>query len=402
MSIINGFIPLPNWYITRGFTLKLTHRERVLYFTIGVEIFRFPESRETMSKEMTTRGLQAITGINHSHIARILNKFQRMGIIAVQKSFIKGLSSIVTVISLDKLGAEIATDNKKLVAEKATEVKKSGAKIATYPKNLNSKKDLKKDDSDSSFKNIKQAIEEKPMENSLNSLPDTKSFLASSEDSNLNKPALNLLPAGLVSSNTGKGEFSPLGSVLSAVPIPDTNKTCSSSKEVHNVYPPVKGLDKTYTLSDKAIIEGKAILQERGFTSPQIQAITQRITDSIRKHTPKKPDNYFLTAVKNEKIKPAVTGSSALASRQIPPAPGAMVQVQKNSFTETVNRWKEEKKKDSPEETIKKLMALRPDDLYRVILDVDNSPAGKFVSLPEIKASLYIAEFKKRFPEVKV
>jgi len=47
-------------------------------------------------------------------------------------------------------------------------------------------------------------------------------------------------------------------------------------------------------------------------------------------------------------------------------------------------------------------MDLRPDDLYRVILDVDNSPAGKFVSLPKIKASLYIAEFKKRFPEVTV
>jgi len=51
MSIINGFIPLPNWYITREFTLKLTHRERVLYFTIGVEVFRFPESRETMSRK---------------------------------------------------------------------------------------------------------------------------------------------------------------------------------------------------------------------------------------------------------------------------------------------------------------------------------------------------------------
>ncbi len=376
MSIINGFIPLPNWYITRGFTLKLTHRERVLYFTIGVEIFRFPESRETMSKEMTTRGLQAITGINHSHIARILNKFQRMGIIAVQKSFIKGLSSIVTVISLDKLGAEIATDNKKLVAEKATEVKKSGAKIATYPKNLNSKKDLKKDDSDSSFKNIEQAIEEKPMENSLNSLPDTKSFLASSELSNSEKPVINSLCPPAPTSNVG---FSSLASVL-----PGVTKI------------------QAPTPSDKAIIEGKAILQEKGFTAPQIQAITQRITDSIRKHTPKKPDNYFLTAIKNEKLKPASIGSTAPASRQIPPAPGAMVQVQKNSFTETVNRWEEEKKKDSPEETIKKLMALRPDDLYRVILDVDNSPAGKFVSLPEIKASLYIAEFKKRFPEVTV
>ena len=375
MSIINGFIPLPNWYITRGFTLKLTHRERVLYFTIGVEIFRFPESRETMSKEMTTRGLQAITGINHSHIARILNKFQRMGIIAVQKSFIKGLSSIVTVISLDKLGAEIATDNKKLVAKKATEVKKSGAKKATYPKNLNLKKDLQENDPDSSL-NLTQAIEEKPMENSLDSLPDIQTSYISSELSNSEKPVINSLCSSAPTSNVG---FSSLASVL-----PGVTKI------------------QAPTPSDKAIIEGKAILQEKGFTAPQVQAITQRITDSIRKHTPKRPDSYFLTAIKNEKIKTVPTGSSAPASQQIPPGTGAMVQVQKNSFTETVNRWQEEKKKDSPEETIKKLMNVSPDELYRVILDVDNSPAGKFVSLPEIKASLYIAEFKKRYPDVKV
>ena len=375
MSIINGFIPLPNWYITRGFTLKLTHRERVLYFTIGVEIFRFPESRETMSKEMTTRGLQAITGINHSHIARILNKFQRMGIIAVQKSFIKGLSSIVTVISLDKLGAEIATDNKKLVAKKATEVKKSGAKKATYPKNLNLKKDLQENDPDSSL-NLTQAIEEKPMENSLDSLPDIQTSYISSELSNSEKPVINSLCSSAPTSNVG---FSSLASVL-----PGVTKI------------------QAPTPSDKAIIEGKAILQEKGFTAPQIQAITQRITDSIRKHTPKRPDSYFLTAIKNEKIKTVPTGSSAPASQQIPPGTGAMVQVQKNSFTETVNKWEEEKKKDSPEETIKKLMNVSPDELYRVILDVDSSPTGKFVSLPEIKASLYIAEFKKRYPDVKV
>ena len=149
MSIINGFIPLPNWYITRGFTLKLTHRERVLYFTIGVEIFRFPESRETMSKEMTTRGLQAITGINHSHVAKILNKFQRMGLIAFQKSFTKGISSTVAILVPDfnKTGNEIATRDKKL-----------GYEIATSPINLSIKEDLKKDDSDSSL-NIEQAIE---------------------------------------------------------------------------------------------------------------------------------------------------------------------------------------------------------------------------------------------------
>ncbi len=161
--------------------------------------------------------------------------------------------------------------------------------------------------------------------------------------------------------------------------------------------PIVQALDtsKVTAPSDNALTEGKKLLQEKRFTASQIQAITQRITDSMKRHTPKRPDLYFLTAVKNEKIKTTFTGSPALAT-------GAMVQVQKNSFTETVNRWEEEKKKDSPEETIKKLMALMPDELYRVILDVDKSPAGKFISLPEIKASLYIAEFKKRFPEVTI
>ncbi|HNR65869.1 MAG TPA: hypothetical protein PKJ95_06225, partial [Atribacterota bacterium] len=205
-----------------------------------------------------------------------------------------------------------------------------------------------------------------------------------------------------------KVEFSSLASVLPAVisaPSPQQNLTAPIGAPV--TAPPTAGIKP-------AIIEkGKAILQEKGFTAPQIQAITQRITDSIRKHLPKKPDSYFLTAVKNEKIKTSVTippalgnnttGSPDPQARQIPPAPiGAMVQVQNNSFTETVNRWEQEKKKDSPEETIKKLMELSPDDLYRVILDVDNSPASKFISLPEIKASLYIAEFKKRHPEVKV
>jgi len=382
MSIINGFIPLPNWYITRGFTLKLTHRERVLYFTIGVEVFRFPESRETMSKEMTTRGLQAITGINHSHIAKILNKFQRMGLIAFQKSFTKGISSTVAILAPDfnKTGNEIATGDEKL-----------GYETATNLINLSIKEDLKKDDRDSSL-NIKQSIEEKPMENPLNCISNMCSVLISSKESNLNNHVINLLsPAGLVPSNAGNKEFSPLGNILSAVPIPDTNKTCSSLKDVDNIR----------SLSEKAISTGKTLLLQKGFSSSEIQNITDRITASMIGKDIKSKDKYFIACCNKETRKGSSPASSVHKSTGAALSQGtAPVQVQKNSFTETVNRWEEEKKKDSPEETIKKLMALRPDDLYRVILDVDNSPAGKFISLPEIKASLYVAEFKKRYPEI--
>ncbi|MEQ8192772.1 MAG: hypothetical protein ABRQ39_32720 [Candidatus Eremiobacterota bacterium] len=376
MSILNGFIPLPNWYITRGFTLKLTHRERVLYFTIGVEVFRFPESRETMSKEMTTRGLQAITGINHSHIAKILNKFQRMGLIAFQKSFTKGISSTVAILAPDfnKTGNEIATGDEKL-----------GYETATNLINLSIKEDLKKDDIDSSL-NIKQSIEEKPMENPLNCISNMCSVLISSKESNLNNHVINLLsPAGLVPSNAGNKEFSPLGSILSAVPIPDTNKTCSSLKDVDNIR----------SLSEKAISTGKILLLQKGFSSSEIQNITDRITASMIGKDIKSKDKYFIACCNKETRKGSSPASSVHKSTS-----AALPVQKKTSFIETVNKWEEENKKDSPVNILKKLMELSPDDLYRVILDVDTSPAGKFVSLPEIKASLYIGEFKKRYPDI--
>jgi DNA-binding transcriptional regulator GbsR (MarR family) len=399
MNLMNGFTPLPNWFISSATNSNLTNREFKLYHTIGIEIFRFPESREIMNKEMSTRFLQSLTGINHSNVSRILKKFERRGLIRIIKSHVKGQGSFIYLIPP---GAIETPDH---VVKETPECKKSGVTITTNPINLSIKKDLQEEDLDSFFNSQEdQAIEENPMENSLNSSPDTKSSCISSEDSNLNNTAINSLSPRPGASATGKNEFTALGSVLPAlISAPSSQQIPPAPIGAPVTAPPFAGLKP-------AIVEkGKTILQEKGFTAQQVQAITQRITDSIIKNKPIKPEGYFITAIKNEKIKTTVTSkntstcSTAPFSRQIPPGTGtgAPVKVQKNSFTETVNRWEEEKKKDiSPEVVIKKLMALRPDDLYRVILHVDNSPAGKFISLPEIKASLYIAEFKKRFPEV--
>lgn len=331
--------------------------------TIADEVFLFEDTRLTLTKELSTRYIASKTGICQPNVVRVINRLEKKNFIRSIKSHVKGEGSLITII-LDSISI---SDKMPLDIKNISSNKTSDSTLLSNQENLSKKKDHQESDSDSSL-NIKQAIKEKPQKPSLDSLPGTKSFLTSSKESNSEKPVINSLCPPAPTSNVG---FSSLASVL-----PDVTKIQSPAP------------------SEKAIIEGKAILQEKGFTAPQIQAITQRITDSIRKHTPKRPDNYFLTAVKNEKLK------TAPASRQIPPAPGAMVQVQKNSFTDTVNRWEEEKTKDSPEDTLKKLMALRPDELYKVILDVDSSPAGKFVSLPEIKASLYIAEFKKRYPEI--
>ena len=370
MSINYQFSPVVFSFKNR-MRAELKGNQYKIMDTIADEVFLFEDTRLTLTKELSTRYIASKTGICQPNVARAINRLEKKNFIRSIKSHVKGEGSLITII----LDSTSISNKGTLDIKNISDNKKSDSTLLSNQENLSRKKDLKKGDPDSSL-NIEQAIEENPQEPSLDSLPDMKSFLTSSKESNSNNPTVNLPCPPALTSNVG---FSSLGSVL-----PDVTKIKSPAP------------------SDKAIIEGKAILQEKGFTAPQIQAITQRITDSIRKHTPKRPDSYFLTAVKNEKIKIASTGSPAPSSRQIPPAPGAMVQVQKNSFTETINRWEEEKNKDSPEETIKKLMELSPDDLYRVILDVDSSPAGKFVSLPKIKASLYIAEFKKRYPDVKV
>jgi len=364
--------------------------------TIADEVFLFQDTRLTLTKELSTRYLAGKTGICQPNIVRAVNKLEKKNFIRSIKSHVKGEGSLITII----LDSTSISDNLPSDSTLISNQEKSDSTLLSNQENLSIKDHQESDFSDSSLK-FEQEKENQPEKKTLKTSPCCSSPVtvnqASIEVNSQNMPAINLLCPGATA--TGKSEFTALASVLPAV-------ISAPSGPMVPAPVPQKDLSFTDTLSDKAIIEGKRQLEEKGFTSEQIQSITQRITDSMMKYNPNKPENYFIGACKKEKFKTAPTGSPAPFSQQIPPGTGtgAMVQVQKrNSFTETVNRWEEEKKNDiSPEVVIKKLMALRPDDLYRVILHVDNSPAGKFISLPEIKASLYIAEFKKRFPEVTI
>jgi hypothetical protein len=302
-----------------------------------------------------------------------------MGIIAVQKSFIKGLSSIVTVISFDKLGAGIATDNKKLVAKKATEVKKSGAKKATYPINLNSKEDLQEDDPDSLLK-IDQAIEKKPMKNSLNSLPDILSLYTSSKESNSNNSVINVLPAGPTA--TGNNKFTALGNILAAASV----------------------VTAPAVLSKKAISLGRSILLKKGFSSSEVQLITDRITASMTGKDIKSKDKYFLAACNKE-----VRKGSSLAGSVHKSTGGALV-VRDLQVKAKAAAAVEEKQAPPAVEVIERIKTIAPTELFEVIMTVDSDEktqkALRFFSSDivkkEILASHYLAAFKKEFPEIKI
>jgi len=258
------------------------------------------------------------------------------------------------------------------------------AKKATYPINQYKKKYQESifDSSDSSLNiEIEQSIKEKPTT--------TNPSLNSIEVKQDKQVAINLLCPGGGATATGNNEFTALGAILPAIENITAPPVPIVPDPVSQVAAP------SMIISPSVIEEGKKVLSLKGFGPEEVKTIVNRMTGSMSGKDINNLNGYFISACNNE----VKRSNNSVGSVHKVTAAAIPVQ-KKNTFTETVNRWEEEKKKDSPEETIKKLMALRPDDLYRVILHVDNSPASKFISLPEIKASLYVAEFKKRYPEI--
>jgi hypothetical protein len=403
MNIINGHVPLPNSFVARAINEKLTHREFRLYIIIGTEIYRFPETRSTLSKELSSRYLQSLTGIHHSHITRMMNKFEKKGLLKIVKSHIKGTGSLVILVLPDNniAGAVIAPDKSKLAATIAPDESKSGATIAPNPINL-SKKDHQESDLTDSNINIdqkeKKQPERKDIETSLNSSSSIKDRLISSKKSNLNMPAVNLLcPAG----EAGNSDFSALGSVLANV-IPNNTHT----------FPEQSSSTPVTVISIPVINKGKEILQSKGFNASNIQAITERIINGIKKNSPEKPVPYFIAACNNEKIKTTSEFVTSSTVMQVSPVVRPSIASGAPSVEKTrryVNEfWKEERDSITTEEVLIKLTKTCPDKLNTVITNVTNDKKIQiglsFMGEGEAKklalGSIILAEFKKAYPGI--
>jgi len=403
MNIINGHVPLPNSFVARAINEKLTHREFRLYIIIGTEIYRFPETRSTLSKELSSRYLQSLTGIHHSHITRMMNKFEKKGLLKIVKSHIKGTGSLVILVLPDNniAGAVIAPNKSKLAATIAPDESKSGATIAPNPINL-SKKDHQESDLTDSNINIdqkeKKQPERKDIETSLNSSSSIKDRFISSKKSNLNMPAVNLLcPAG----EAGNSDFSALGSVLANV-IPNNTHT----------FPEQSSSTPATVISIPVINKGKEILQSKGFNASNIQAITERIINGIKKNSPEKPVPYFIAACNNEKIKTTSEFVTSSTVTQVSPVVRPSIASGAPSVEKTrryVNEfWKEERDSITTEEVLIKLTKTCPDKLNTVITNVTNDKKIQrglsFMGEGEAKklalGSIILAEFKKAYPGI--
>jgi len=394
MSISKGFIQLPNNFMSKVQEENLTHREFRLYLTIGTEIFRFPETRLTLSKELSSRFLQGLTGIHHSHVTRILKKFEKRGLIRIVKSHVRGQgSSIYLILPESPIGATIAPGHGATVA---CEDKKAGATIAPNPINQFKKDHQESEDSDSSLNSqeVNQAIEENPQETPLDSSSDTKSFLTRFEESNLNKPVINVLPAGPTA--TGKSDFAVLGSVLTAPsPVPMVYATLPQDTKIA---PPIM------SVSYSAIEEGKDLLLKKGFSHAEVTIIINRIASAMAGNDNiKSKDKYFIAACNKE-----VRKGNSPAGSSVHKSTGGALAVRDIQVKVKTDPIVEEKQAPPAAEVLEKIKLTAPMELYEVIMSVDNDKniqkALQFFSSDivkkEVLASHYVAAFKKKYPEL--
>jgi len=230
---------------------------------------------------------------------------------------------------------------------------------------------------------------------------------------------MNLLcPGGGVASTD---EFSSIGSVIDstmATSIPDgpapviEEKNTSSEPQVTSI-----------NITDKTLSAGKEVLKSKNYNLQEIQSITQRIFESMKKQKKiNNGDRYFLKAVYNEKAKgeraEGTLNCKASASSDIHVnIPGESTTVIQTATARQVQapylqiRLKKQVQKEdvkpTAEETLKRIKDIAPTELYEVTQSVDADPNvrkslaffSSDIVRAEILASHYVAEFKKRYPE---
>ncbi len=381
---------------------------------IADETYLYPDTRLTLTKELASRYLADKTGIAQPHVVTALNKLEKKNCIGMVKSHVKGEGSIISlkidiILSLSELDTKrvshksktkTVSDLPELDTKNVSQHIKSDTNFVSNQESI-SKKDHQESDPTDLITNItkkEKTPEKNNIENSLNCSYSIEERCISSKENNPNTLDINLLsPAG----TADKGEFSALGNILSDIK-PASTATSPTPAE-HT--PGTSG----FSISPEVIAEGHKVLSSKGFNKEQVQAITQTITDRIRKYNPIRPDRYFLTSVNNEQVKNVspLNQTAPNAFNNSAPAHCAAPSVEKTR--KYVNEfWKEEKDSITTEEILTTLTKTCPDKLNTVITNITNDEKIQrglsFMVEGEAKklalGSIILAEFKKAYPGI--
>jgi hypothetical protein len=111
MSISKGFIQTQKDFYFHVLRAKLSPNQKVILMFVNGKIREWPETRETLSKEMSLSYIAQGTGIDASHVSKYLKKLANKGHIAIHNPLNKKGSRIIQLLDNCNAMASIAIPN---------------------------------------------------------------------------------------------------------------------------------------------------------------------------------------------------------------------------------------------------------------------------------------------------
>lgn len=438
MERLKNFIPMPTEFMEKAIACNLSKPELRVLHAISYEILRWHNCRRTMSKKISHSFIAEKLKMHPGNVTRTINKLEKKEFIIIVE---KGTGSAPSIIKLNcsivqsTVPADSVTDTVQgtAVEEVATvqgtlqnHVSPVQSTVQNPPDqiNISIKKDqISENDSFNIDKEDKGKIIAIIEENGKKIIiREKKPSLNSIDKSQDKQSVINLLCPG---GEANTDELSSIGSVIGsalAISIPDGP---TPMIEERNISPLLQ--IASINVTDKTLSAGKEVLKSKNYSLQEIQSITQRIFESMKKQKKiNNEDRYFLKAVYNEKAK----GERAEGTKHCKAPASSDIHVNipgeahishdttaHNStctFLQVKAKVKppvtEEKQAPPAAEVIEKIKTFAPTELYQVIMSVDSDPkvirSMQFFSSDivkkEVLASHYVTEFKKRYPDIKI
>ena len=442
MSIGYQFSPVPQKVKELIYRAPLKGSEFKVLDGVANEVYLFPDTRETLQKELSYRYLAKKLGLHFASIGKILKRLVHKGYLAIVKIGERKEGSIIKVLidnienivfscpATTKEKSNHKANKKTPVAHEATNsscpcatkedflVAHEATKQETYTKKQ------QKHDMYDNVSSINSSIKETVT--TIIPFIDKKSIpINFIEDTSKQqeKTSFNFTMGGgwfnnTVNNNTlrkqaDKGEASSLGSILASIPLPQVKEQPQQPVNIpQNTSPavtaPAPALPDSNDLisagvQKKAIYIGMNELKKRNI--PDIPGTIRALGAILKsKKNIQNPSGYFVKLCKEvsvETLFKPIPASTCEHSVCVVPS----VEKTRRAVNEF---WKEEKTAIPAEEVLRTLTKTCPDKLYTVITDVNNDKKIQkglsFMMEGEAKKialeNIILTEFKKAYPEI--
>lgn len=354
-NAVAGYLPIPKNIYFNIPRLTITYRQKEVLRYIAGKVYEWPETRASMTVELASRYIEEAIGVAYQHVSSDINELEEAGYIKVEKSYTRGQGSLITLLPEKIKSVTNMVTN--VVTETVTNMAKSVTDLVTNTKNIS--------------KN-----------NNNNPIPSHSTHVVSSYINNFKETATkvvkNLFPQKESSNfTTFPEEVENLKGAAGPSPQGRADRAAARAEATIQENVSIEGVSaKFMALGIKALKDRKIIHIGKALQEIESEMATRKMNN---------PEYYFLGLCKKKQ-----NFSSVVIEN-------------KSGAEKTEAEFKRidreiEQQKDS-KEVLQDYINKYPEEVYQAIQEVDRRPGNKFVTIPEIRAALYVQEFKKQYPD---